>query len=237
MSFPILELIEDGEGIFIERKNRFLGIVDIETPERKKGVPVHIHDSGRLPDLLYPGNKVKLERKDYSSRKTKWDIIQAADRDHWILTNSGYHSKIVEILLKRGYIPYITDIKTIKPEPKVKNDRLDFLVQTKHKKFWIEVKGCTLKRGNIALFPDAPTKRGQKHLKNLLTLKEEGENAILIFLVLRPDTKCFSPNKEIDPIFYELFTKLMKSNVNIHPILLTVDKGSLYYKKELPICL
>ncbi len=237
MNLPILRLPEDGEGTLIERKNRFLGIVDIDIPQKEKKVFVHIHDSGRLPDLLYPGNRVKLERKDYPSRKTKWDIVQAADRGHWILTHSGYHSKIAKTLLERGFITYIKDIEIIKPEPKVKNGRLDFLVQTKSKEIWIEVKGCTLKKGNIALFPDAPTKRGQKHIKNLISLKKEGKNVALIFLVLRPDVRCFSPNREIDPIFYKLFTELMKNHINIHPILLRIQRGFLYYQKEIPICL
>ncbi len=233
----ILQIPKDAEGIFVKRENRFLGIVDIVSPYKEKNVFVHIHDSGRLKDLLYPGNKVFLTKKDDPHRKTKWDIVSTVYKGEEVLTNSGYHNKIAKILFKKSLIDNIKNLKTIKPEPRIGKDRLDFLIQTKKEEIWVEVKGCTLEKNGIALFPDAPTKRGQKHLKNLTNLKKTGKRGILLFLVLRPNSRCFSINKDLDPEFYALFLESIKFGVETYPILLFLKNEHLYFKGVLDICI
>ena len=233
---PILKIPHDAEGIFKKRKNRFLGIVDIEKPFLEKDVPVHIHDSGRLPDLLYPGNKVALEIKNTKSRKTKWDIIKAKDKNFWILTNSSYHNKIAASLIEKEIFKDIKKPPCIKQEPKIGKDRLDLLVKIGETEYWIEVKGCTLEKNNIALFPDAPTQRGRKHLRVLMELKDRGIRNAIIFLVFRPTSNCFMPNKEVDPIFSSLLYNSLKKGISIYPVLLFLKDEYIYYKKILKLC-
>ncbi len=232
MKIAIEKIQHDTQGVLLERKNRFLGLVDIGTEK----VYAHIHDSGRLSDLLYPGNEVLLKKISKKERKTNWDIIFAKDRSFWILVNSGYHNKIAKTVIEKGLIPGIQDIEEIRKEPKIENGRLDFLIKDEKGNIWVEIKGCTLKKGNVALFPDAPTKRGQKHLKTLISLNERGEKVVLIFLVFRPDTKCFSINKDIDPLFANIFLSSIFKKIKIYPLQFILEKNTLYLKNILPFC-
>ena len=91
LKIPVLEVSYDASGVFKERPNRFLGVVDIDQPRKAAGVHVHIHDPGRLKELLYKGNKVLLRHARTSNRKTDWDLIAAKYSDGWVLVNSSYH--------------------------------------------------------------------------------------------------------------------------------------------------
>ncbi len=233
MKSPLIRFPYRRKGIFLKRINRFLAVVDPITLPQKE-IYVHIHDSGRLSDLLFPGNEVLIEKITGKERKTNWDILAAKEEKTWVLTNSGYHNKITENLIKNGYIPGISGKEKIITEPRIEGGRLDFLIG---KDTWIEVKGCTLKKGEMALFPDAPTKRGQKHVKTLIELKEKGMRTIMVFLVLRSGVTCFSPNIEVDPDFFYLFLKALRKKVEIYPFLLFMKGDAMYYEKILPLCI
>lgn len=100
----------------------------------------------------------------------------------------------------------------------------------------MEVKGCTLAEEKIALFPDAPTMRGNRHLNELIKAKRSGDEAVLLILVLVPKVKCFAPNKKIDPLFTDSFNKSLHIGVNIFPLLFSFENGNIYYESQLQIC-
>ncbi len=140
----ILSVKWDREGIFLSRPNRFTGMVEIDG----KKETVHVHDPGRLEELLYRGNRVLLKSADKPDRKTKWDLIASRYGDRWVFTNSGYHRKISERIMHMLF----PDAEII-PEVKVGHSRLDFIVKKKGKITGVEVKGCTLTENGVALSP------------------------------------------------------------------------------------
>jgi sugar fermentation stimulation protein A len=224
---------------FKSRPNRFLGIADITSPkkDKKKKVKVHVHDPGRLEELLYPGNQVLLRKAANKNRKTKWDVIAAFHEGNWILTHSGYHREIAEWVLNNPKVSPFKKVTSIKPEAKVGKSRLDFLLEKKNgKRIWVEVKGCTLAVDGVALFPDAPTERGRRHLETLVKLKKKGDDAAVIILIFRSDAKCFAPNVETDPNFSDTFIKAIKAGVQVYPLVFKFENRALYYINKIPVC-
>lgn len=239
MKMPVMEIPWDAKATFISRPNRFLGIVDITSPkkDKKRNVKVHVHDPGRLEELLYPGNRVLLRKAKNKNRKTKWDVIAAFYDGDWILVHSGYHRAIAEWVLNSNKVSPFGKVTNITPEARIGKSRLDFLLEKKNgKKTWVEVKGCTLARDGVALFPDAPTERGRRHLKTLIKLKKEGDDAAIIILVFRSDARCFAPNGETDPKFSDTFYKAVDTGVQVYPLVFKFENSTVYYINKIPIC-
>ena len=232
----VFKVESDAKGIFIERLNRFVGLVNIISPQELSEVKVHIHDSGRLGELLFKGNEVLLKKaSERAKRKTEWDLIASKFKDQWVLTNSGLHRKIAESLFRKG-IPF-GPLEEIRPEVRINSSRLDFLLLNKKgEKIWVEVKGCTLTERGVALFPDAPTSRGKRHVEELIAIAKNRERASIVFLVMRKDSRCFYPNVKTDPEFAEVFFKALEAKVEVYPILLEFTPPLLSFRKILPIC-
>lgn len=204
---------------------------------RTKKIDVHIHDPGRLKELLFPGNKILLRRAKSKARKTKWDLVASYYDGMWVVTNSSYHRVISETVLRNKEISPFKQIKNIEAEKQYDHSRLDFRLETKKgRTIWLEVKGCTLTVDQIALFPDAPTVRGSKHLEALISAKQEGFEASMMFLIFRPDSKCFAPNIETDPKFSNLFNYAIDAGVDVHPLLFKYVNGIVYFVGKIPLC-
>jgi len=222
----------DEEGVFLERPNRFIAHVRLDDGSEEI---VHVHDSGRIKELLYEGNKVKIRRATNPNRKTKWDMIsgRASDGED-ILINSSFHRYISENLLNDFEISPIGKIDKLKAEVKYGKSRLDYLLEKDGKKIWVEVKGVSLAEDRVAMFPDAPSERAVKHLKELIELKESGDRAAVILLVFR-SSDIFRPRYETDPKFNEYFYKAIAAGVEIYPIQLSLDDGTINYRGTLEI--
>ena len=194
-------------GIFIDRPNRFIALVEIEG--RKE--TVHVKNTGRCRELLVSGCKVILEdfrgRKEFEKRKTKFDLIgvyKKIERNNplykgnsllLINMDSQAPNKVaMEYLLTQSY-------DFIKPEYVYKNSRIDFYMEKENKKFLMEIKGCTLEENGIGFFPDAPTLRGVKHLHELALARDEGFECILGFVIQVPGVKKVLANNATDPEF------------------------------------
>lgn len=167
------------EGKVLRRTNRFT----LEVEVRGRVEKANLRDSGRLPELVKAGNRALLKPK--SGGKTSYTVFILFDRKTPVFVNSSFHSLLAEKILKsEGY-------EILGKEVKVNGSRIDFLAEKSGEKKLVEVKGCTLVRNSVALFPDAPTERGLKHVKILE--KYGGE---LLFLIMRDDAEIFSPNYE-----------------------------------------
>ena len=140
------------EGIFVERPNRFIAIVEIDgTPE-----VCHVKNTGRCRELLIKGAEVYLTRSDRSDRKTKYDLIAVKKGDRLINIDSQAPNAVArEWLDTQGF-------DVIRPEFRYGQSRLDFMMERGCERFLMEVKGCTLERNGIGYFPDAPTERGTR---------------------------------------------------------------------------
>lgn len=231
----IIEIKTDAKARFKTRENKYLAIVDIIEPYTEENVLVHIHDPGRLEELIYKDNIVLLKSAGNPKRKTLWDVIAAKYNNEWILINSMYHRRIAEKILGNSKINPLGSFSNIKAEVKYNKSRIDFTAKNiNNEKVWVEIKGCTLSVDNIAMFPDAPTKRGKKHLEELIEIVENGERSAVYFLVLNNSNK-FKPNYDTDIEFSEKFYEAIKKGVKIFPILLEYKNNIIYYKKILPI--
>lgn len=216
----IIKIDNTQNGIFLERTNRYLAKVQID--ERIENV--HVHDPGRLKELLFKNNKVLVKKVNSENRKTKYDLIAAKKENEYVLVHSKYHRYIAEKILRKKYTH-------LKAEVKYKNSRIDFLAEDK---IWIEVKGCTLSDGNIARFPDAPTKRGTKHLEELIELKKQGFEAFVYFLIFA-NANYFSPNYETDPSFSKKLEEAYNLGVKIVPLLFSLENNWIVFKKKIPL--
>ncbi len=233
----IIKIPHDAEAIFKMRPNRYLGIVDIISPEFQRNVPVHIHDPGRLEELLYPENRILLRSASGSHRKTQWDVLAARYDTQWVLIHSGYHRQIAEKILTNPELGPFPELKRIEAEIRLGHSRMDFRLELQNgKQIWVEVKGCTLAQNNIALFPDAPTKRGARHLRELMECKARGFEATILILIFRTDANCFAPNYVTDPEFSGLFYQAIEKGVLAYPCVLTYSDDTIFYLRKIALC-
>ncbi len=232
----LMKIPWDCEGILKARPNRFLAIIDIEQDGKiLKEQKVHVRDPGRLKELLYPGNKVLVRHRTGENRKTKWEIIAAWD-NNWVLINSGYHREISEAILNNPKISPFGKLDGLRAEVTVGHSRLDFMLEKDNTQIALEIKGCTLELDNVALFPDAPTERGARHVQTLIDIVTKGQKAAMMILVLRPDAKYFRPNHSTDPKVAEIFWKARNAGVQIYPVKLSYEDGAIQFHGLIPVC-
>lgn len=232
----VLQIHTDTEATLIERPNRFLAIVEIDDNGNKRQEKAHVHDPGRLIDILYPGNRLLLRKASNPNRKTGWDVIAGKIDDNWILINSAFHRRISQWVLENDIVDFLSNADSILPEQKYGDSRLDYLILKEGKSIWVEVKGCTMAEDEVASFPDAPTTRGKRHLEELIKARNEGHEAAVLIIVLRPEAECFTANGIIDPAFTETFTKALDAGVKVFPLLFSFEDGAVYYHSQLPLC-
>ncbi len=237
----LLEMPCQIQATWIERPNRFLGIVRFQDGTQAK---VHVRDPGRLTELLFPGNKVIVNPAPGAAkeRKTRFDLVAAAYEDQWVLVNSGYHPAIAGNMLSEPSVSPFVPLRFIRSEVRYGESRLDFLLKLGNKdldRVLLEVKGCTLARDGMALFPDAPTIRGRRHIQELMKAMDDGYRTALLVLVFRQDASCFSPNRDTDPEFAQVFAHALEMGVECHPVKLSLTvrngRGEIVYLGPLPV--
>ncbi len=214
------------QAVFLSRPNRFLLNARISSGEI---VEVHVPDPGRLKELLYAGNNILIiPAPENTVRKTKWSLAAAEDLTGWILVNTSFHRKIATSLLSGSNSPlgYVTELKAEVTSPSGQS-RFDFLVNGDT---WVEVKGCTLKVGREALFPDAPTARGLKHVTELTELALSGKRAAVIFLVFVREVDHFKANEGTDPAFASALKIAQSAGVEIYPVQLSFNGKQVEYR-------
>jgi len=235
MNSSLIEFPYDSRGAFKTRKNRFLG--EVEISETGSVEEVHIRDPGRLEEILYPGNEVLLKKAKSENRKTNWTLLAGKVKDQWVFVNSGYHRSIAEKILDDPDISPFKELLGYEAEKKLGKSRIDFLLKREEEEIWLEVKGCTLAQDGRALFPDAPTKRGRRHIEELIeVINEDNTSGALLFLVFRSDASCFEPHETQDPDFARTFEKGREVGIEIHPLKLSYDGYVIKYWGEIPLC-
>lgn len=230
----LLELNELYEARFNLRRNRFTGDVLLEG----ETVRIHVPDPGRLTELLYPGNSVLVRRAPAdSNRKTAWSLIAAREPSGWVLVNTFLHRSISQAILSRPDISPFGAIGSFRAEvtPEGCASRFDFLLTWPDgRRLWLETKGCTLKEGSCALFPDAPTTRGTRHLRELAELAASGQECALMFLIFPGDIRLFSANRRTDPDFADALDNAVKEGVGVYPLALNFDGRAIWFKGSIP---
>ncbi len=206
MGHPLLSFSKLEEAFFIDRPNRFTAVVLLDGKE----VRVHVRDSGRLGELLVPGARVLVRPKE--GGKLPYELVAVQRPPYgWVFTNSGYHSLIVERLIEEGAVPEFRDVVGYGKEVKLGDSRIDFLLVYRDHTRPLEVKGCTLFEGDVGLFPDAPTERGRRHLRDLIGHSPSS----LLFLTMNEKVRTVSANAETDPSFAGLLLEALEKNVHV----------------------
>lgn len=210
---------------FINRPNRF--IAEVEIPERGREI-VHVKNTGRCKELLIPGVDVILEESDNPNRKTKYDLIAVSKEGMgWINIDSQAPNKVVyEWLKKQGY-------SYIKPEYKYGNSRIDFYMEKENSKYLMEVKGCTLEIDRIGYFPDAPTERGVKHLRELTLATKKGYKCIIAFVIQMEGITEVRPNISTHPEFGIALKEAKDAGVEIWYMPCRVMPDELFIERQL----
>lgn len=187
---------------FIERPNRFIAICEYEG----KSITAHVRNTGRCRELFVPGAVVYLEKAKNRKRKTGFSVIGVLKGKRLVNIDSTAPNKVFREALESGLeLPGLDSVRLIRSEKKFMDSRFDLYIETGTKKALVEVKGVTLEENNVALFPDAPTERGVKHLKELARAASKGYEAYVVFIVQMKDVLSFSPNFKMHPEFgYEL---------------------------------
>lgn len=217
------------KGIFIERINRFIAHVLIDG----KTEVCHVKNTGRCKEILIEGCEVYVEEFNSDKRKTKFDLISVYKGDRLINIDSQVPNKMFYEWVNKGNL--FEDLKKIKPEVFYKNSRFDFYVEYSNKKAFVEVKGVTLEKDGVVLFPDAQTSRGVKHLNELILAKNEGFEAYIVFIIQMDNVKYFTPNYEMHKEFGEMLIKCKENGVNIIALNSDVYPDEIYIKEKIHI--
>ncbi len=235
---------------FQSRENRFLAKVAIQN----KVELAHIPNTGRLGEILTVGRRVYLSRADSPKRKTKFTVILAEMDGTLISIDSTVVNTMACEFLGNKRFPPFADYNKVAREWRFHSSRFDLFLSKDETvdKFpdkapensdgeipdlVVEVKGVTLVRSSVALFPDARTDRGRKHLLELIKLKKLGYRTAVFFVVQRGDATSFAPNFERDPGFAEALTKAKIDGVEIHAFLSKVTLKGLEISREIPVSL
>ena len=195
-------------GVFLSRPNRFIAHIEIDGKEEI----CHVKNTGRCRELLPVGAKVWCEKSDNPARKTKFDLISVQKGNRIINMDSQAPNIAAKEWLKKGGLG---QIENLKPESRHLDSRFDFSFTKDGKPCFLEVKGVTLELGGICAFPDAPTTRGTKHLKELTALAKEGFGAYVLFVIQMADVKYLHPNDATDPDFGVALRDAAKAGVQV----------------------
>lgn len=213
---------------FIDRPNRFIAHADVNGHVET----VHVKNTGRCRELLLPGAEVWLSKSDNPARKTAYDLI-AVRKTNGLLVNidsQAPNAVAREWLDTQGF-------DEIRPEFRYGLSRLDFMMRRGEDCFLMEVKGCTLERGGIGYFPDAPTERGARHLKELAGAA--GYHPILLFVIQMDGVAEVRGNRDTDPAFCTALDEAEKAGVEVRFLSCYIEPDAIKFmecrrKKDCP---
>lgn len=219
----------------IKRYKRFLA--DVRFPDGNKET-AFCPNTGSMLQCSTPGSPVMLSYSASPERKTRYTLEMVKAGKVWIGTNTHLTNKIAEGVIRKGLAgkPLSGFNGEIKREFKHGDSRLDFLLSSGNKRCYVEVKNVTLSNGNgMALFPDAITARGTKHLNTLMKLVDKKTSACMIYIVQRSDCSRFSPERDIDPVYADTLKKAIKKGVIAKAYRFEVSPKGVYFLEEIPV--
>lgn len=216
---------------FIERPNRFLVRCHVQ---RQGTVEAFLPNPGRLWELFFPDVTLHLTpnappaTKSREDRKTKYTVL-AVERDGQpIFLHTHFTNQVARFLVEEDRIPELAGAEVIRPEVPVGHSRFDFLLRHRRRKVYLEVKSCTLFGNGVAMFPDAVTDRGRRHLVELASLRSRSVRTCVLFLVQTPDVHCFMPDYHTDLAFSRTLLEV-RDKLDILPV-------AIQWASDLSLC-
>jgi sugar fermentation stimulation protein A len=202
-------------GRLIKRYKRFLADIELDDGTQ---VTAHCTNSGTMKTCLEDGAEVYLTPVNDPKRRTKftWEMIKIDER--WVGINTNNPNKIAFEAVRDNQIPELSGYDFVKREVKFGDSRFDVMAQKEGETCFIEVKNVTMKVGEAALFPDAVTTRGRKHLNTLMEVKKQGMRAVMLYIIQRMDVDRFGPADDIDPEYGKALREAYREGVEIIPM-------------------
>lgn len=215
------------EGTFLSRPNRFIAHVLLDGAD----TVCHVKNTGRCRELLVPGARVILNRGTNPARRTAYDLVSVYKGERLINMDSQSPNDIAAEYLPRLF-PALT---VLRREVRWGDSRFDFYGVQEDRPFFLEVKGVTLEREGMVLFPDAPTERGAKHLRELAQLKQTGMDAHVLFVVQMSPVTALRANRETDPAFADALLAARAAGVCVHAVDCLVTPDIVVAHEPVPV--
>ena len=234
VSAPTLSLPQpQRRGIFVRRVNRFA----VEVKVDGRPTLAHLPNSGRMTELLAPGRQVVLTERGTTGRKTAFDMLLVQYEGHWVSVDSRLPSALAfQALRMRALAPW-SQYDRVRREVAYFESRLDLELWQGDSRCLIETKSVNLVRDGCALFPDAPTSRGTRHLRTLMRAKENGIDAGVLFVVQRDDAVRLAPFSAADPLFGHTLREAVAAGVEARAYVCSVQPQVISLGREIPVCL
>jgi sugar fermentation stimulation protein A len=219
-------------GILIRRYQRFLAEVQLAD---RRSVLAHCPNSGSMKGCNLPGREVRLSLAENPNRKTRytWELIHLPST--WVGINTLTANELLAEAAMQGRVPELGPFDTLSREVRLGHSRIDFCLIRDHTSLYVEVKNVTLVENGTALFPDAPTARGRKHLQVLMDAVKRGDQAAMFYVVQREDAKFFSPAAHIDPPYAQALRQARDAGVEIIAYRARVSPEEISLESPLPV--
>jgi sugar fermentation stimulation protein A len=225
---------------FVARPNRFIVRARLDDGSE---IDAHLADPGRLKELLIPGAALRLRPAAPGSlRKTRYSValVRASEPPRaWVSVAASRANDLAEPLLQEGAIDGISDHWNLQREVRHGRSRFDFRLQDKQDgTAWVEVKSVTFVENGIARFPDAPTERGTRHVRELEQRARAGDGAMVLFVAQREDVQVVTPYDTIDPEFSEALRRAQATGVQVRAVRFRMDPdGEAFCLGPVPVVL
>lgn len=217
------------QAVFKERPNRFIAYVETE---RGKEL-CHVKNTGRCKELLTQDAVIYVQRNENPARKTKLDLIVVEKGNYLINMDSQAPNAAVKEWLRKGNL--FSEQAKIYPERTYGDSRFDFYIEDGERRIFMEVKGVTLEENGVCRFPDAPTERGVKHIKELVRCKQEGYEAYLLFVIQMSPVKYLEPNDRTHKAFGDALREAALEGVHVIARDCRIEKDRIEIMNEVEV--
>ena len=215
--------------VFLDRPNRFVAHCAVG----EEILTVHVKNTGRCRELLVPGAEVWLTKSDNPARKTAFDLIAVQKGDRLVNMDAAAPNAAFGEYARAGR--FLPDTQSVRAEVRYGESRFDFSIEAGGRTHYVEVKGVTLEENGAVRFPDAPTQRGVKHLKELQKAAAEGHGAHAVFVIQMAEVTAFSPNDDTHPAFGEALREAAANGVQVHAFWCGVTPDSMDIAGDVPV--
>ncbi|WP_068814422.1 DNA/RNA nuclease SfsA [Phormidesmis priestleyi] len=207
-------------GILLKRYKRFFADIELASGEV---ITAHCPNTGPMTGLYLPGQPVRVSRSDSPTRKLPytWEMIEVNDNGYpvWVGVNTALPNRVVKLALEKNLFPELGSYHDIRGEVAYgqEKSRIDFLLMDdRDRSIYVEVKSTTWTNQTIAVFPDTVTTRGQKHLRELMSLLPQSR-AVMLYFINRGDCDQFAPGDGADPVYGQLLREAIALGLEVLP--------------------
>ncbi len=220
-------------GTFVRRDNRFRATVELDG----RHVAAHVPNSGRLHELFTPGRTVLLRPANNPRRKTPYDLLLVDLGGRLVSVDARLPAPLLAEAIRAGQLKEFHSYTEVREEIRLDDSRIDVLAQGPLGRCWVEAKSVTLVEDGVALFPDAVTARGTRHVQTLAAAVARGDCAAVVFVVQRDDAVRFAPHDDSDPVFGRALRLAAQAGVRIYAYTCKVTPHEVRIHQRIPVVL